>query len=159
MKFLDELRSEPILLAHHPLCGKFEDHLLNIRGRRVCRGCLTVYPIALLLALVLYLVRPDFWSALIIALALYGVQLLRFLSKGQGASIVFNLMLGSSLASIIYSAIVCPAELRIYLYPFIAAVILSFEYLKGMRVLARCRDCPNYSSFPKCVTGPVRLEK
>ena len=154
MKFLDELRSEPILLAHHPLCGRFDDHLLIVRGRRVCRGCVTVYPTALLVWLALFLVRPDFWTALIVALALFGVQLLRFLSNGQGASIAFNIMLGTSLAFIIYSAIVCPADLRIYLYPFIVAVIVSFEFLKGRKVFTRCKSCPDYGSFPKCATGP-----
>ncbi|MCG7844759.1 MAG: zinc-ribbon domain-containing protein [Methanomassiliicoccales archaeon] len=40
---MDELRNEPILLAHHPLCGRFDDHLLTIRGRKVCRSCGTAY--------------------------------------------------------------------------------------------------------------------
>ena len=33
-----------ILLSHHPNCEKFENHTLNIRGTRVCIGCLAFYP-------------------------------------------------------------------------------------------------------------------
>jgi hypothetical protein len=157
MKLLDELRNEPILLSHHPLCGKFDDHLLKIRGKKVCRGCVTVYPTAALLFLTLWLVRPGFQSVLMLALVLFGIQLMRFQSSGHLMAIMFNLMLGSSLASIIYSAIVCPPDLRALLYPFIAAVILGFEYLKGRRILSRCRNCPDHGSFPECIRGPAEL--
>ncbi len=150
---MDELRNEPILLAHHPLCGRFEDHLLTIRGRKVCRGCVTVYPTFLVMLVLLLLVRPEFITAFVGSLILFSAQLLRFITSGRGRSIFFNMVLGSSLAMAAYSAIVCPPDLRIYVYPFIITVIVVFEYLKGRRMLKKCKECPDRAFYPTCARG------
>jgi hypothetical protein len=155
MKFIDELRNEPILLAHHPLCGRFEDHLLTIRGRKVCRGCVTVYPAFAVMLVLLLVGRPEFMPAFIISLVLFSFQLLRFIIPGRWWSVLFNTVLGSSLAMAIFSAIVCPPELRIFVYPFMIAVIVVFEYLKGRRMLKRCRECPSRASYPRCARAPT----
>ena len=153
IKFMDELRNEPILLAHHPLCGRFDDHLLTIRGRKVCRGCVTVYPAFLLMLALLFMGRPTFEAAFFASLFQFSFQLLRFVISGRGISILFNMVLGSSLAFATYSAIVCPPDQRIYVYPFIITVIVVFEYLKGKRMLKKCEECPAHASYPKCARG------
>lgn len=158
MKFVDELRNEPILLAHHPLCGKFDDHMLNIKGRKVCRGCVTVYPTTVLVLISMFVIRPEFEPVFVFSLVLFGIQLPRFLCSGRLTSIVFNIILGSSLASVLYSALICPDDLRILVYPFIVAVIVSFEYFKGRRMLNMCRSCPDHGSFPKCARGLKDLD-
>jgi len=150
---MDELRNEPFLLAHHPLCGRFDDHLLTIRGRKVCRGCVTVYPTFLVMLVLLFMGRPTFEAAFFASLLLFSFQLLRFVKSGHGISIFFNMVLGSSLAMAIYSAIVCPPELRIYVYPFIITVIVVFEYLKGRRMLKKCKECPDHAYYPRCARG------
>ena len=159
IKFIDELRNEPILLAHHPLCGRFEDHLLTIRGRKVCRGCLTVYPSFALMLVLLSMGRPGFEAAFVASLMQFIFQLLRFVVHGRGWSVFFNLVLGSSLALAVYSAIVCPPELRIYVYPFIITVIVVFEYFKGKRMLRRCKECPERAFYPRCARGTKRSEE
>ncbi len=101
---------------------------------------------------------PEFLAAFAASLFLFVFQLSRFLIHGRGWSIFFNAVLGSSLAMVIYSAIVCPPELRIYVYPFIITVIVVFEYLKGRRMLDRCKECPSYASYPLCARGPGKPE-
>lgn len=155
---MDELRNEPILLAHHPLCGRFDDHLLTIRGRKVCRGCVTVYPTFLVMLALLFMGRPTFEVAFLGSLFLFSFQLLRFVTSGRGLSIIFNMVLGSSLALATYSAIFCPPDQRIYVYPFLITVIIVFEYLKGRRMLNKCKDCPNRASYPKCARGPMNID-
>ncbi|MHC1680233.1 MAG: hypothetical protein AB9860_03160 [Methanomassiliicoccales archaeon] len=155
---MDELRNEPILLAHHPLCGRFDDHLLTIRGRKICRGCVTVYPTFLVMLALLFLGRPTFEVVFLGSIILFSFQLLRFVTSGRGLSIIFNMVLGSSLALAIYSAIVCPPDLRIYVYPFLITVIIVFEYLKGRRMLNKCKDCSNRASYPKCARGPMKID-
>ena len=98
IKFMDELRNEPILLSHHPLCGRFSDHLLTIRGRKVCRGCITVYPTFAVMLVILLMVRPEFMVAFVGSLFLFCVQLSRFITTGRRRSTFFNTVLGSSLA-------------------------------------------------------------
>ncbi|MDD1772609.1 MAG: hypothetical protein LUQ09_06775 [Methanomassiliicoccales archaeon] len=153
IKFVDELRNEPILLAHHPLCGKFDDHMLNIKARKVCRGCVTVYPTAILVLILFLLVRPGFEPSFIMALVLFGIQLIRFVSSGHKTAITFNMVLGSCLAITVFSVITCPSDLRIFLYPFIIVVAVIFIYLKSRRMFSRCHNCSNYGSFPECVRG------
>lgn len=155
MKFIDELRNEPILLAHHPLCGRFDDHLLTVRGRKVCRGCITVYPTFAVILLLLFLGRPEFLPAFAGSLIVFAAQLMRFLIKGRGWSIFFNAALGSSLALVAYAALVCPSELRVFVYPFILTVIVVFEYLKGKRMLNQCKECPDRANYPRCARGPT----
>jgi len=147
------------LLAHHPLCGRFDDHLLTIRGRKLCRGCATVYPTFALILLLLFLGRPEFVAAFAASLFLFAFQLFRFLIHGRGWSMMFNMMLGSSLALVTYSAVVCPPELRIYLYPFIIGVIVVFQYVKGRRMLRGCEECPSRAFYPRCARGLDRPEK
>ena len=158
IKLMDELRNEPILLAHHPLCGRFDDHLLTIRGRKVCRGCVTVYPAALVVLISMFMLQPEFLPAFILSLALFVAQLFRLTSSRRQMSILFNVMLGASLAMVAYSAIVCPVDLRMLVYPFIIVVIVSFEYLKGRRMLSCCKECPHRASYPKCARGPLNSE-
>lgn len=150
---MDELRNEPILLAHHPLCGRFDDHLLTIRGRKVCRGCVTVYPALMVMLVLLFMGRPTFEAAFIASLFLFSFQLLRFVMSGRKVSIIFNMVLGSSLALALYSAIVCQPDLRTHVYPFIITVIVVFELLKGRRMLKRCKECPDLASYPRCARG------
>ncbi len=152
---MDELRNEPILLAHHPLCGRFDDHLLTIGGRKVCRGCITVYHTFLVMFFLVFMGRPSFEAAFFASLLLFSVQLMRFVASGRWTAILFNVVLGSSLALALYSAMICPPELRIYVYPFILTVIVVFEYLKGKRMLKKCEECPDRASYPKCARGPV----
>ena len=155
---MDELRNEPILLAHHPLCGRFDDHLLTIRGRKVCRGCVTVYPTAVVFLITALLLRPDFLPAFFVSLVLFVGQLLRFVISGRRTSVLLNIVLGASLGMVIYSAVVCPSNLRLYVYPFIISVIVSFEYLKGRRMLSRCKDCPERHAYPRCAKGPQNID-
>jgi len=150
IKFMYELRNEPILLSHHPLCGRFSDHLLTIRGRKVCRGCITVYPTFAVMLIILLMVRPDFMVAFVGSLLLFCAQLSRFITTGRRISIFFNTVLGSSLAMTVYSIIVCPLDLRILVYPFIIGVIITFEFLKGRKMRKRCKECPDRASYPQC---------
>ena len=33
----------PYRISHHPFCSNFKDHVYNIYGKKVCRGCLMQY--------------------------------------------------------------------------------------------------------------------
>jgi len=153
-RLLNEIRGEPILLAHHPLCGRFDDHLLTLRGRKVCRGCITVYPAALAAMILVLLLGPEFEPAFIGSLVLFAAQLVRFAWSGRWTSILFNVVLGASLALVLYSAIVCPPDLRLFVYPFIITVFVVFQYLKGRKMLSQCESCPERAAYPECARAP-----
>lgn len=150
-RILSRIDSDPIILAHHPLCGEFEDHVFKIRGRYVCIGCATVYPSAILTALLLSITNSSsFEIALPIALSAFALNLMRFLSKSHRLSILFNASLGVSLGASLLSAIHAPENLQLVVVFVGLAVAFSFSLLKGYRLFAKCKNCPRYREFPYC---------
>ncbi|MDQ1371210.1 MAG: hypothetical protein QG582_124 [Candidatus Thermoplasmatota archaeon] len=145
---------DPIILSHHPLCGRFDDHVLKVGGRRVCIGCVTVYPSAVAAALLLLALGQTSFSALFpLALGLFAANLLRFVAKGHRLSALFNAFLGASLAAAILSAVNAPGDLRLAVVVFVLAVASVFHLVKGRRVFKTCRRCPRYQEFPRCASG------
>jgi hypothetical protein len=142
---------DPIILSHHPLCGRFEDHVFKIRGRYVCIGCATVYPSAIITALLLSILNTSSFAIVFpIALSSFAANLMRFLSKSHRLSLLFNTSLGISLGAYLLSAIHSPENLRLGVVLGGLAVAISFSFLKGYRVLAKCKSCQSYRDFPSC---------
>ena len=157
-RILSKIDRDPIILSHHPLCGKFEDHVFMIRGRYVCIGCATVYPSAILAVLLLSIMHStSFEIAFPIALSAFALNLIRFLSKSHRLSILFNACLGASLGASLLSAIHAPENLQLAVVFVGLAVAFSFSFLKGHRVFATCKRCPSYREFPACY-NPKQLQ-
>ena len=117
-----------------------------------------MYPAAIVVLITALLLRPDFLPAFVGSLVLFAGQLVRFALSGRRTSVLLNIVLGASLGMVLYSAVACPPNLRPYVYPFIISVIVSFEYLKGRRMLSRCKDCPERNSYPRCARGPMNID-
>lgn len=150
-RLLTKIDSDPIILSHHPLCGKFDDHVFKIGGRHVCIGCATVYPSAIITALLLSIANSSsFAIAFPIALSSFALNMMRFLSKSHRLSILFNTSLGVSLGASLLSAIHAPENLQLAVVLGGLAVAFSFSFLKGYRVFATCKSCPRYREFPSC---------
>jgi hypothetical protein len=150
-RILSTIDKDPIILSHHPLCGKFEDHVFKIRGRYMCIGCATVYPFAVVTVLLLLITNmSSFAIAFPIALSSFAVNLMRFLSKSHQLSLAFNAILGVSVGASLLSAVYAPKDIQLAVVLVGIAVAFSFSFLKGHRVLARCRSCQKYPEFPSC---------
>lgn len=147
-----EMDSSPIILSHHPLCGSFSDHYFSIRGRYFCKGCMTVYPTALVTLVVLLLFNLIafeflFYSSLI----LFILNCYRFIiPRSEIVGLAMNAMLGVSLGSVILSLFYAPDSVRLPWTVFVFITVSVFVFLKGLRVFNVCRQCPRYGSFPKC---------
>lgn len=48
----------PLAIAHHPICGRYDDHVVMIWERRACAGCLGTYP-AMLVTFAIVLLFTD----------------------------------------------------------------------------------------------------
>jgi hypothetical protein len=150
-RFVDGLR-EPIVLAHHPLCGRFEEHVFVLRGRKVCRGCVTAYPAAITALLAFLTLRPLAYDALFaLSLLAFGLNLGRFLfSRSVLTDILFNALLGISLAAVISAALLAPPGERTIIAAIAVFVFIAFNLFKGYRMFATCRSCPSFHKFPHC---------
>jgi len=142
---------DPIILSHHPLCGKFDDHMFKIRGRYICIGCVTVYPSAVVTLLLLSIMNMNsFVIAFPIALSSFAVNLLRFLEKNHRLSLILNVILGVSVGASLLSAVNAPNNIQLAVILVVVTVAFSFMFFKGHRVLARCKSCQRYPEFPSC---------
>lgn len=150
-RVVSRIDNDPIILSHHPLCGRFDDHMLKVRGRYVCLGCVTVYPSAIVAGLSLFALDVSSFAIVFpIALFAFALNLLRFLSKSHRLSVLFNASLGISLGASMLSAIYAPQNLQLPIVMVVLAVAVSFSFLKGRRVFAVCKSCERYSEFPRC---------
>lgn len=160
---LARIDRDPIILSHHPLCGRFDDHMFKVKGRYLCIGCATVYPTALVAVSVLGFLNPQsFWMTAMIAVSLFGFSLIRFVVKERTAKIFFNIMLGGSLGATLFSAIYAPEGLRLVVVAVGLSAAATFSLFKGRRVFATCKSCERYKEFPSCAfparapaTGPT----
>jgi len=156
-RIISIIDKDPIILSHHPLCGKFDDHVFKIRGRYVCIGCVTVYPSAVVTLLLLSIMNmSSFAIAFPIALSSFTVNLLRFLDKNHRLSLILNVILGVSVGTILLSAVNAPNDIQLAVILVGVTVAFSFLFLKGHRVLARCKSCQRYTEFPFCYNSEPR---
>jgi hypothetical protein len=154
-KIRNELRNEPIVLAHHPLCGRYDDHFFIISGKKVCRGCLTVYPSAIVAFVVLVLLGiTDFYLLYTTAFALFLVNFLRLIfHRSKATNIAFNVMLGAVLALTVQALLHCPDNVKLFYYSFTIIAAAFFMGLRGMRLFSKCKKCPDHWRYPKCFAG------
>ena len=155
-KFTTKIDETPIILAHHPLCGNFEDHYFKVKGRSVCIGCFTVYPSAIVAFIIAYVLYPyldiSYIEILMTAIALLILNFLRFAPQLSHKQVIpLNIVLGASLALSILSLLKAP-ELRTRIYLLILIIVVGsiFAFYKGWRVFQKCKKCQNYSNFPYC---------
>ena len=155
-RFIEGLK-EPIVLSHHPLCGRFDEHVFVLRGRSICRGCAIAYPVAIAALLALLIFRPLPYDALfVLSVGAFVLNLGRFLIKRSiMTDILFNSFLGISLASIIASALTAPSGERIAIAALAVLVFIAFNLLKGYRMFSTCRTCAFSSRFPDCSIRPL----
>ena len=157
-RILSVIDKDPIILSHHPLCGKFDDHVFRIRRRHVCIGCATVYPSAIVAALSLWIVNSSSFVFLFSAAVVsFSFNLMRFAIKSHRYSVLFNIFLGISLGASVLSAIYAPGDLQLAVVLIVLGTAASFSVVKGHRVMATCKSCERYREFPYCY-NPSRLE-
>ena len=155
-RFIEGLR-EPMVLSHHPLCGRFDDHVFVLRGRKVCRGCATAYPVAIVALLTLMAVWPLPYDGLFfLSVVAFILNLGRFLVRRRiMTDILFNSLLGVSLAAVIASALTAPSGERTVIAAVAVFVFIAFNLLKGYRMFSTCRRCPSSPRFPDCSIRPL----
>lgn len=151
------LKSEPFILAHHPACERFKDHIVKIRGVCICRGCLFVYSTAIV-SLILFNLpgKPSllpYWGYFVLSFLFFFFSVIRkfYPLKTNLGENISRIFLGLTLSLSITSAIKAPSfQIKITLIVIIIIVWSIYNGLNGMRTINICRKCPEYNTFPKC---------
>ena len=155
-KLIAKIDETPIILAHHPMCGKFEDHYFNIRGRSICIGCFTVYPSVIVAFIFMFFLYPNlnisFVNILFISIVLLIINFLRFVPRlSHKQTIPLNIVLGTSISLAFFSVLQAPDfYTQLYVLVFIFLVGSIFTFYKGWRVFLECKKCQEYANFPYC---------
>ena len=155
-KLIAKVDETPIILAHHPLCGKFEDHYFKIKGRSICFGCFTVYPSVLVTFIIMFFLYPalniSFVNILFISIILFIINFLRFIPRMSHKQVLpLNIILGTSISLVFFSVLRAPDfYIQIYLLGFIFVIFSIFSFYKGWRIFLECKKCQEYANFPYC---------
>ena len=150
-KFLIFLKDAfPYSLAHHPLCGKFEEDTYHFGRWRLCIGCSTSYPIAIWIVILLLinkvtnnnLIIMDWWLLLIIAMITGIPQIFSSLGKTRSKriKILTKITLGISMGTITMAIFLLPLPLLLRLTLFTIGFILS-AFIGGTRSISLLRTC------------------
>lgn len=148
--------SRNLWLAHHPLCGRFDDHLFRVRGRPACLGCFTVYPSAAAMLILALLTPVLSWAGeveyALLAAGLFLMSLVRLVRlEGLRWKLLPRVCMGLALGSfILLNLHIADSWHRAAAWlAFLGALAALIGY-KASRFLKPCETCPYLSRRPAC---------
>lgn len=150
----------PFLLAHHPLCSYFEDHVITVRGHKLCMGCTFLLP-SFFLSLFIFmytdlLVLLSITYRIILALGLMSCQLsslIEFKKSQKKFKIILKALTGIGFA--ILTSTIFILTLNFYLKIIILGIIYystvgawGYHTLKHLTVT--CQACDYHGNWKVC---------
>jgi hypothetical protein len=151
--------------AHHPHCSRFDNHLLWVRGRPLCLGCVCLYS-SIAAGLLMAALVP--WQAVGFCAWLAGHTLLAAPTAIQpwcqkkGFKIISRTLLGAGMASYLWSGLYAlPAPFAAWAFRLLVAFSLAvgfriFSSIRKRFTYDPCSDCP-LGTFPTCEWNMPRL--
>jgi len=147
----------PFLLSHHPHCKYFDDDVYHVGKHRLCIGCFTSYPIAIVIAVSWFLgFLPFDWFILMLSGLMFGlIQLLSFtrFTDRKGIKVLVKVFLGLGFGFFASSILAMPIALWLKVVTFINLGILTgmlgiFRYKKIYKICEKCEYRGNYYLCP-----------
>ncbi len=118
----------PILLAHHPLCEKFDSHVIKIGKNKYCIGCLFGNSAGIISLISLFVLRfygllPE-WNFIRVGLFLMLSYLLSIfgITKFRSIKIVSKILIGIGFSFILFS--IWTLEYPLWVILFATALIM-----------------------------------
>lgn len=164
-KALDE---EPFILSHHPLCERYEKHVVEIHGRKVCMGCLFTYSSAAITLLLINIFHftgiYDYSDLFWMGILFFGLAMIRKLfldddKLSKNIHILFRSLLGISLGFEIGAIQYSEGSTRWILIVLVVSVMIVYNVLNTFKTRKICKTCPQYSVFPNCDGFPYKKKK
>jgi hypothetical protein len=145
------------MLSHHPHCKYFEDDVYHVGKHRLCIGCFTSYPIAIVVVALWFLGFFPYWWHILMLLGLaFGlVQLLSFtsLTDRKGMKIFVKVFLGLGFGFFASAILAMPIPLWFKVVTFInlgftTSMLGFFRYKKIIKICEKCEYKSNYETCP-----------
>jgi len=159
---------DPFILSHHPLCKRYEKHVVTVRGYKVCMGCLFTYSSALFTILLINIAWLFFSFTYLelfyLGVVFFGIALIRkfFLDDeklSKKVHILFRMVLGLSLGFEITAIQFASGNSRIYLLIIVIAVMIIYNVFNAKKTRNICKSCEQYKDFPYCDGFPWLKKK
>ena len=144
------------LLSHHPTCEKFKDDCYNIRGKKLCIGCFTAYPITIfyISLAVLNIIDLSYKYQLIIGFTIGCVQFLSLhpISNKKWIKIIIKIFLGIGLGAFTTGIFLIPIPLylRMILFLFCFQITGYFSFLRIRKIKNICMKCEHKQDWDNC---------
>ncbi|MCP4764113.1 MAG: EscU/YscU/HrcU family type III secretion system export apparatus switch protein [archaeon] len=152
-------RFKPIMLSHHPLCEQFENHTLNLFGKKYCIGCFIGYPSGILM-LVIGLFFDIFslfttFELWIIGFTLFSAYLLSIFNffDRKALKIVQKIVLGIGAAFIVAAILSNPGIFWVKLlisFTLIQFLVILIGLKRIFEIRKICKECMYESDWKKC---------
>ena len=121
-------------------------------------GCFIIYPSAIITLALLFLLSDfhsiDYLIAFYIAVAMFLINSIRKIvykdNLPKSVQIVFRIILGISLASILYSIWLASQQEQYILIGLFLAIAIGYNLFNSKKMLKTCKECEMYPEFPKC---------
>ena len=165
LKLKERWTMYPYRLAHHPLCDHFADHVYNIRGQKICRGCVNYYGgiiVGLIVVpIIVVVLHINFWIAFAITNGLFiFTPLTVFLPAPRPLKDISRLMLGIAVVTALTTIVLSIIELVknqtwLAFIPLLITVTVYFssrKYFSKLRFRRNeqiCRACEQFY-LPHC---------
>ncbi|MFX0013768.1 MAG: hypothetical protein ACFFB2_03305 [Promethearchaeota archaeon] len=158
----------PYRISHHPLCINYRDHVYEIQGNKVCRGCLMQYSGMLVSFLMIGLGSLlGWWKGIteiqvgfILYILILPTLITAFLIENRRIKDISRFLLGTSFSI---------AFLLLFFTPnwLIKAFILlnfipGYIYLNKRRAKQNyevCNQCSEYSELPYCTGYKIYTDR
>lgn len=145
-----------LLLAHHPLCGRFHQDLLEAGDHRLCLGCFLSYPIALaIVGLWLWRDLPGQWyQHLLLGFALGAGQFasLKGWTERKGSKVLVKVALGFGfgLATVGVWGLPVVWWLRLLIFLNLSWTASMLAYLRTRNIERVCLECVWRGDWQNC---------
>ncbi|MFX0070053.1 MAG: hypothetical protein ACFFAO_03095 [Candidatus Hermodarchaeota archaeon] len=148
-----------LFLSHHPNCPKFDNHVIKIKGIRLCIGCFIGYPTAILTILIIYLFRInllfDLFTMFLLSLILISLFILSPLNYTgrKTVKICQKFFIGVGSGFLFWYIWMLPNPFVINLIYFFLTfglflALLNFYHLYGF--YSTCKKCEFSMDWEKC---------
>lgn len=151
--------------AHHPHCDRHFNHLMWIRGRPLCLGCVCMYSgiaIGSVIALTTNWAQISFFAWLVLHTTLVMPTIFQIKLQNKRFKIFSRTLLGVSISTYFLSGVffISPPFQRpifvILLCLHFLAVYKSLSWLRNRYSQSPCENCP-LGQYPTCEWNLPRL--
>ncbi|MFX0123482.1 MAG: hypothetical protein ACFFAE_07555 [Candidatus Hodarchaeota archaeon] len=149
----------PYRISHHPFCSNFRDHVYEIRGNRVCRGCLMQYSgIIFSFAIIVIGYLLGLWTGLteiqvggILYALIIPTVITAFLINNRKIKDMARFLLGTAF-TLAFVLLFFTPDLLIKAW-ILVNFIPGYIYLNRRRAVKNdevCNECEEFSKMPNC---------